>query len=260
MIFFSKPLLLSAMAWMALQVSAQQSPTAAAAAPETSASTHLAETPTGVLIRAVNPKFPSKARDISARREFVSLHATITTDGHAKDLTVASGDPMMVGPAIDAARQWQFVPLIENGIAVESQSTIRIGDDSEGTSRRDEDSSSAVPREPQEDVIQEIKRRELFQYRDGVTFAKALYHPHPEYSEAARKSKLMGRVTLGLVVDTDGKVRSVWVVRPLGGGLDENAIDAVKRWNFTPATKDGKAVPLLMNLSIGFRLKIVLLD
>jgi len=200
MIFFSKTLLLSAMTWMALQVGAQQSPTAAAAAPETSpatsASAHLAETTTGVLIRAVNPKFPSEARKISARREFVSLHATITTDGHVKDLTMASGDPMMVGPAIDAARQWQFVPLIENGIAVESQSTIRVGDDSEGTSPRDEDSSSAVPREPQEDVIQEIKRRELFQYRDGVTFAKALYHPRPEYSEAARKSKLMGTVTL----------------------------------------------------------------
>ena len=87
-----------------------------------------------------------------------------------------------------------------------------------------------------------------------MTFAKAHYHPHPEFSDAARKSKLMGRVTLGLVVDTDGKVRSVWVVRPLGEGLDENAIDAVKRWNFMPATKDGKAVPLLMNLSIGFRL------
>jgi TonB family protein len=258
MIFFSTTLLFSTMAWMALQVGAQQSPGAAAAAPgtspATSASTPLPENRMGVLIRAVNPQLPSEARKISARGEFVSLQATITTDGHVKDLTITNGDPMMVGPAIDAARQWQFVPLVENGVAVESQMPIRVGDDSKGTSRHDEHPSSAIPREPQEDVIQEIKRRELFQLRDGVTFPKSLYHPDPQYSEAARKSKLMGRVTLGLVVDTDGKVRSVWVVRPLGEGLDENAIDAVKRWNFMPATKDGKAVPLLMNLSIGFRL------
>src|ERR1700676_2314472 len=257
MIFFSKTLLFSTMAWMALQVGAQQSPGAAAApgtSPATSASTPLPENRMGVLIRAVNPQFPSEARKISARGEFVSLQATITTDGHVKDLTITSGDPMMVGPAIDAARQWQFVPLVENGVAVESQMPIRVGDDSKGTSRHDEHPSSAVPREPQEDVIQEIKRRELFQLRDGVTFPNALYHPDPQYSEAARKRKLMGSVTLVLVVGIDGKVRNVWVVRPLGEGLDESAIEAVQRWNFKPATKDGRVVPGLLNFAMLFRL------
>jgi protein TonB len=103
-------------------------------------------------------------------------------------------------------------------------------------------------------VIQEIKRRELFQLRDGVTFPKALYLPQPEYSEAARKSKLVGSVSMALIVDIDGKVRNVWVVRPLGEGLDENALAAVKRWNFKPATRDGKAVPVLLNLSVVFQL------
>jgi len=256
MMVFSKILSFSAIAWMVVQVGAQQSPTAAAAAheisPATSASTPLPENKMAVLIRAVNPKFPSKARKISERGEYVSLQATITADGHVKDLTVTKGDPMMVGPAIEAARQWQVVPLVENGVAVESQMPLRVGDDSKGTSRQDESPSSTVPREPQEDVIQEIKRRELFQLRDGVTFPKALYHPEPEYSEAARKSKLLGSVSMGLIVDIDGKVRNVWVVRPLGEGLDESAIAAVKRWNFMPATKAGKAVPVLLNLSLVF--------
>jgi hypothetical protein len=144
MILFSKALFLNVMAGMALQVGAQQSPTAATAAPGTSpapsSSTPLPENKGAVLIRAVNPTFPPEARKISARGEFVSLRATITTD--VKDLTVTSGDPMMVGPATDAARQWRFVPLVEHGIAVESQMPIRVGDDSKGTSRHDERPSS----------------------------------------------------------------------------------------------------------------------
>lgn len=252
MIILSKTLLISTIAYMALQVGAPQGATATS--PGTSNPTPLPENKMGVLIRAVNPKFPSKARKISERGEWVSLQATITTNGHVKDLTVTNGDPMMVGPAIEAARQWQFVPLIENGIAVESQMPVRVGDDSKGTSRHDERPSSTVPREPQEDVIEEIKRRELFQLRDGVTFPKTLYSPAPQYSEAARKNKLLGDVLLGVVVDINGKARSVWAVRPLGEGLDENAIDTVKQMNFMPATKDGKAVPVLLNMAMGFRL------
>jgi len=64
----------------------------------------------------------------------------------------------------------------------------------------------------------------------------------------------MGSVTLALVVGIDGKVRNVWVVRPLGEGLDESAIEAVQRWNFKPATKDGKVVPVLLNFAMLFRL------
>jgi outer membrane biosynthesis protein TonB len=60
-------------------------------------------------------------------------------------------------------------------------------------------------------------------------------------------------VTLALVVGIGGKARNLWVVRPLGEGLDESAIEAVKLWNFMPATKDGKAVPVLLNLALVFR-------
>jgi hypothetical protein len=97
MILFSKTLLLGAMAGIALQAGAQQSSTAATAAPGTSpvtsASTPLPENKMEVLISAVNPTFPPEAHKISARGEFVSLQATITTDGHVKDLTVTGGDP-----------------------------------------------------------------------------------------------------------------------------------------------------------------------
>jgi TonB family protein len=144
---------------------------------------------------------------------------------------------------------------MQDGIPIASQTTITVSYDLRGGASYPADASSAVPREPQEDVVQEVEHREVFQLRDGVTFPKALHMAHPEYAEAARKAKLEGYVSLGIVVGTDGKPRSVWVVRTLGEGLDENAIEAGKQWIFTPATKDGKPVPVLINLAFPFRLR-----
>jgi len=44
------------------------------------------------------------------------------------------------------------------------------------------------------------------------------------------------------------------VARPLGMGLDEKAIEAVRTWRFEPAKKDGQPVPVQMNVEVSFRL------
>ena len=56
----------------------------------------------------------------------------------------------------------------------------------------------------------------------------------PEYSEEARKAKYQGTVLLYIEVDTDGRATNIRVVRSLGLGLDEKAIEAVKKWKFKP--------------------------
>jgi TonB family protein len=88
----------------------------------------------------------------------------------------------------------------------------------------------------------------------GVTAPKLLYGPDPEYSEKARKAKYQGTVVLWLVVDADGLPQQIRVQRPLGMGLDEEAIAAVKRWRFQPSQKDGKPVPVMINVEVNFRL------
>jgi TonB family protein len=59
---------------------------------------------------------------------------------------------------------------------------------------------------------------------------------------------------LTIIVDKDGNATDIHVSRPLGMGLDEKAIDAVKRWRFKPGYKDGKPVPVLANVQMSFRL------
>jgi TonB family protein len=93
-----------------------------------------------------------------------------------------------------------------------------------------------------------------FRVGNGVSAPRALETPDPEYSEEARKAKYQGVVVLWLIVGPDGKPRDIRVSRPLGMGLDQKAIEAVNRWRFEPAMKDGHPVAVQINVEVNFRL------
>ena len=76
----------------------------------------------------------------------------------------------------------------------------------------------------------------------------------PEYSEEARKAKYSGSVLLSIVVDQNGLPRDIKVVRPLGLGLDQKAIEAVMKWRFRPGMKGGRAVNVQAQVEVSFRL------
>jgi TonB family protein len=76
----------------------------------------------------------------------------------------------------------------------------------------------------------------------------------PEYSEVARKAGVEGVVVLYAEVDTSGQALNVRVIRNLGYGLDERAIEAVTKWRFRPALKDGKPVQVGSTFEVFFRL------
>jgi periplasmic protein TonB len=76
----------------------------------------------------------------------------------------------------------------------------------------------------------------------------------PEYSEEARKAKFSGAVLLSLVVDSNGVPRDIHVVRQLGLGLDEKAIEAVMKWRFRPGMKGGRPVATQATVEVTFRL------
>jgi TonB family protein len=88
----------------------------------------------------------------------------------------------------------------------------------------------------------------------GVSAPKPILSPEPEYSEMARKAKIQGTCILWLIVGPDGKPRNIRVASPLGYGLDEKAVEAVKKWRFKPSYKDGKPVPVEINIEVGFHL------
>jgi TonB family protein len=90
----------------------------------------------------------------------------------------------------------------------------------------------------------------------GVTNPVPIYRPEPKYTEEAHKAKLQGSVLLSLVVDETGKAVQIKVVRSLGLGLDERAVEAVSQWKFEPGRLNGKAVPVQAQIEVTFRLLV----
>ena len=88
----------------------------------------------------------------------------------------------------------------------------------------------------------------------GVSAPVPIFRPEPEYSEEARKAKFQGSVIVALVVDEKGNPQSIRVVRPLGLGLDEKAIEAVQKWRFKPGLKEGRPVAVSAQIEVSFRL------
>lgn len=88
----------------------------------------------------------------------------------------------------------------------------------------------------------------------GVNHPNAIFQPDPAYSQTAREAGYEGTLVLWLIVEADGKPGEIQVARPLGLGLDDQAVAAVRTWKFEPATKDGVPVPVQINVEVTFRM------
>lgn len=82
---------------------------------------------------------------------------------------------------------------------------------------------------------------------------KKLKNVPPVYPEEAKKARVQGVVILECTISPAGKVADVRVLRgiPL---LDQAAVDAVKQWEYTPTLLAGKPVPVIMTVTVNFRL------
>src|ERR1700733_5540999 len=88
----------------------------------------------------------------------------------------------------------------------------------------------------------------------GVKPPRLLSKVEPEYSEEARRARLVGTVRVRGVVNTAGIAVDLEVVRSVGLGLDDEAVRAVRQWRFAPGTKDGMPVAEIATFEVNFRL------
>jgi TonB family protein len=89
---------------------------------------------------------------------------------------------------------------------------------------------------------------------ERTTAPVAVYMPDPPYTEEARVAKYSGIVILQIVVDENGFVRDVIIIRPAGLGLDEQAIKTVRTWKFRPAERNGQPVKSRLAVEVSFRI------
>ena len=88
----------------------------------------------------------------------------------------------------------------------------------------------------------------------GIQAPHVIKDVDPEYSDAARKAMVRGTELLSLLVDDNGQPQNIKVLTPLGYGLDENAMNAIKAWRFAPGTKDGKPIAVQVIVEVSFHL------
>jgi TonB family protein len=90
---------------------------------------------------------------------------------------------------------------------------------------------------------------------NGWTPPVPIDKPEPNYSAEAREAKINGTVVLAAAIDQDGHVTDVMLIRPLGMGLDENAVETVTTWTFKPAQHNGSPIPARVIIEVTFRFR-----
>jgi|ERR1035438_1668282 protein TonB len=104
-----------------------------------------------------------------------------------------------------------------------------------------DDTTTAVPVPP-------------YQVRGSVTGPRPVYNPAPGWPKKTRNSGDRAAVLLWVVVGLDGLPHDITVARPADRDFDQAAIDCMKKWKFSPATKDGKPVAVKINVEVNFRI------
>ena len=90
---------------------------------------------------------------------------------------------------------------------------------------------------------------------DGLKAPVLTHEVKPTYTASAMQRQVQGDVLIKAVVQADGTVGDITVTKSLDPELDEQAVNATKQWTFRPGTKDQKAVDVLVDIQLTFRLK-----
>jgi TonB family protein len=121
----------------------------------------------------------------------------------------------------------------------------------------------ALPEPPKESVLTlgesswndpQVRTSRVYRSGNGVSSPVPLNIVVAEFSDEARKAGRQGIVLVSLIVDTHGRPQEIKVVRPLGMGLDEKAVEAAGKYRFKPAMKNGEPVPVTVIVEVNFRL------
>lgn len=107
---------------------------------------------------------------------------------------------------------------------------------------------------PPEPPEPELAPAEVLRVGGVIARPRQLHAPRPVYTEAARRVRVQGTVILEVRLDEHGEVGEVSVLRGQPFGLTESAVAAVSRWRYEPARLGGRAVPVLMTVTVRFEL------
>lgn len=146
-------------------------------------------------------------------------------------------------PAIDAAED----------IVFEDGQFVRLADE-KALAMKTDGTAKPLPQPLEPAMRDDPNNKDYLRVGNGVAAPVVTTRVEPVYPEAYRMLRISGIVILEMVISETGTVERIGVLKSLGPALDAAGIEAVKKWKFAPATRDGKPVPVLFSLTINFKL------
>jgi TonB family protein len=207
-------------------------------------------------VKQVAVVYPPAAKKAGIQGK-VRLRVSINPDGSVMDMRPLTGDPLLMKAALEAVRQWRYLPSEDIRVMVVTISfTLAKGG---ADVQAQQASGGALPHtRTSPNVFTSSKgggvRGGVYTVGNGVSAPIPIYQPEPSYTKEARAAKLQGTVTLWIVVGVDGTVADAKAINAFDKGLAENAVQTVKTWKFAPAMKAGKPVPCRLEVEVSFRL------
>ena len=202
------------------------------------------------------PPYPPAARD-RGETGTVVVKGRITPDGDVRDARiVTSVSEDLDRAALGAFRTWQFQPALRNKVPVDSEYSVAFRFAFDGATEAETrvaptdiaDIEGGPGSPPAGDGSNELP----LPWQGSFVPPGRYYSPLPTYPQSAWATGTQGNVTLEVVVRTDGRVGAVRVIDGLPDGISEAAVEAVKRWQFRPATRDGEVVAVYHRLTLRF--------
>jgi len=207
-----------------------------------------------VVVKEAKPHYTADAMRARVQGT-VTLECVVQPDGTIGEARVTKSlDPGLDEEAIKAVRQWRFRPGLRDGKPV----AVRVALEMSFT-LRDKPTQTVFPVPPLAtgDAGGEGAKEAppVYEPGNGVTPPVVVKEARPAYTAEAKGARIQGIVELQCVVETDGSVGDVKVIKPLDPGLDQEAVKAVRKWAFEPGKKDGKAVRVRVALEMTFTLR-----
>ena len=195
----------------------------------------------------------------------VVLKVLISKSGDVERVELVSGHPLLAPAAIEAVKQWKYLPYLLNGepIEVETQVTVNftLSDkpEAEGVAG---DRPGGIPRSEiggvQSGVANSnstplIPLHQRVRVSSGVMQSFVLSKVPPQYPQDAKDQHIQGVVVLKASIGKEGSVENLVLVsgHPL---LAPAAIEAVKQWKYQPYLLNGAPVEVETQISVNFTL------
>lgn len=205
-------------------------------------------------VKAVYPEAAQNARV----QGVVILEVLINEEGKVQATRVLRSIPLFDEPAMTAVRGWEFTPTLRDGVPVPVVMAVTVNFTLAGVSSESGVSLKVPPPPPPAPKV--VGSGAAGGVTGGVARVGGTVPPptkivdvRPVYPPEAKEAGIQGVVIIETTIDRDGKVRDTKVLRSVPQ-LDQAAVDAVRQWEFTPTVVDGAAVPVIMTVTVSFKL------